>query len=102
MEPGTLEIRHEPDAGRFVARVDGAEAVLAYRPLDATTLDYYHTFVPPALRGRGIASELTDHALRYAMQHGLRAALSFSATTANASSQVVSLSSPLTAMKVVG
>ena len=72
MEPGTLEIRHEPDAGRFVARVDGAEAVLAYRPLDATTLDYYHTFVPPALRGRGIASELTDHALRYAMQHGLR------------------------------
>ena len=71
MEPGTLEIRHEPDAGRFVARVDGAEAVLAYRPLDATTLDYYHTFVPPALRGRGIASELTDHALRYAMQHGL-------------------------------
>jgi predicted GNAT family acetyltransferase len=72
MEPGTLEIRHEPDAGRFVARVDGAEAVLAYRPLDATTLDYYHTFVPPALRGRGIASELTDHALRYAMQHRLR------------------------------
>jgi predicted GNAT family acetyltransferase len=72
MEPGTLEIRHEPDAGRFVARVSGAEAVLAYRRLDATTLDYYHTFVPPALRGRGIASELTDHALRYAMQHRLR------------------------------
>jgi predicted GNAT family acetyltransferase len=72
VEPGTLEIRHEPDAGRFVARVSGAEAVLAYRRLDATRLDYYHTFVPPALRGRGIASALTDHALRYAMQHGLR------------------------------
>jgi predicted GNAT family acetyltransferase len=70
MDPAdTLEIRHEPDAGRFVARVAGMEAVLEYRSLDATTLDYYHTFVPPAVRGRGIASELTDHALRYALDH---------------------------------
>jgi predicted GNAT family acetyltransferase len=71
MDPAdTLEIGHEPDAGRFVARVAGIEAVLKYRSLDATTLDYYHTFVPPAVRGRGIASELTDHALRYALEHG--------------------------------
>jgi len=72
MEPTPLEIRHEPGARRFVARVAGTDAVLAYRPLDAKTLDYYHTFVPPALRGRGIASELTDYALRYARDHELK------------------------------
>jgi predicted GNAT family acetyltransferase len=71
-EPNTLEIRHEPEAGRFVARVSGTEAVLAYRTLDTTTLDYYHTFVPPALRGHGIASDLTDYALRHALERHLK------------------------------
>jgi predicted GNAT family acetyltransferase len=71
MDPlDTLEIYHEPEAGQFIARVAGMEAVLEYRRVDATTLDYYHTFVPPTLRGRGIASELTEHALRHALEHG--------------------------------
>ena len=54
-----LDIHHEPAAHRFVARAAGVEAVLEYDTVDATTLDYHHTFVPPALRGGGIASQLT-------------------------------------------
>jgi len=46
-----LDIHHEPAAHRFVARTAGVEAVLEYATLDAKTLDYLHTFVPPALRG---------------------------------------------------
>jgi len=67
-----LDILHEATAHRFVARMRGAEAVLEYDAADAKTLDYYHTFVPPALRGGGIASQLTEYALRYARDNGLK------------------------------
>jgi len=67
-----LDIRHEPAAHRFVARTAGVEAVLEYATIDAKTLDYHHTFVPHALRGGGIASQLTEYALRYAHENGLK------------------------------
>ncbi len=73
MEPvDTLEIQHEPERSRFVAHVAGMDAFLLYRSVNETTLDYYRTFVPPPLRGRGIASELTACALRHAVRHGRR------------------------------
>ncbi|NLC09525.1 MAG: N-acetyltransferase, partial [Gammaproteobacteria bacterium] len=34
-------------------------------------LDYYHTFVPNELRGRGIAAILTKAAIEYAQERGL-------------------------------
>jgi len=67
-----LDIHHEPAAKRFVARTGGVEAVLEYATVDAKTLDYHHTFVPPVLRGGGIASQLTEYALRYARDNGLK------------------------------
>jgi len=67
-----LDIRHEESAHRFVATTEGIDAVLEYHAVDAGTLDYNHTFVPPALRGGGIASQLTEYALRYAQDRGLK------------------------------
>ena len=67
-----LPIRHEPAARRFAADVAGATAYLTYREVDEVTLDFDHTFVPPPSRGGGIASQLTQHALEYARQRGLR------------------------------
>jgi predicted GNAT family acetyltransferase len=67
-----LDISHEPAAHRFVARIAGVEAVLEYETLDGNTLDYYHTFVPPALRGGGIASQITEYALRHARDNRMR------------------------------
>jgi predicted GNAT family acetyltransferase len=65
-------VLHDPGR-RFTIALDHGVAVLEYRALDGgTTLDYYHTFVPPALRGRGIASELTAFALRYALDRHLK------------------------------
>ncbi|HEY8522052.1 MAG TPA: GNAT family N-acetyltransferase [Gammaproteobacteria bacterium] len=69
-EPVTVE--HEATRRRFVARVGGAEAVLEYSPVGATTLDLQHTYVPPAFRGRGIASALAAYALDYAAKHGYK------------------------------
>ena len=67
-----LDIHHEPAAHRFIARIGGSEAVIEYETVDAKTLDYHHTFVPPALRGGGIASQLAEYALRYARDNGLK------------------------------
>jgi predicted GNAT family acetyltransferase len=67
------DIRHEPDARRFVIDRDGLTALIQYRHLDdGRTLDLHHTYTPPVLRGGGVASRLTEHALRHAREHGLK------------------------------
>jgi hypothetical protein len=66
------EIRHEREAHRFAMEVDGAFAFISYRERAGRVLDLDHTFVPPAARGRGIASQLTAHALRHARQQGYK------------------------------
>ncbi len=65
------EIRHEPASQRFVIDRDGLTALIQYRPLDdSRSIDFYRTYTPPALRGNGLASRLTEHALRFAREHG--------------------------------
>ncbi len=68
----SLAIRHEPQAGRFVADTDGGAAYITYRDRGGQILDLNSTYVPPAARGGGIASQLTAHALRYARARGYR------------------------------
>ena len=67
-----LTIRHDAAARRFTADVEGAAAFLSYRELAGRVLDLDHTYVPPAARGGGIASQLTAHALRYARESGCK------------------------------
>jgi len=65
------EISRNAERQRFEVPAGESLAVLEYLPLDATTLDYHHTFVPPTARGRGIASRLVRFALDYALEQGL-------------------------------
>lgn len=67
-----MEVKHDAAAGRFYVEVDGEIAALDYVRVDERTLDLRHTFVPEALRGRGIAGEIVRFALRYAREAGLR------------------------------
>jgi predicted GNAT family acetyltransferase len=67
-----LQIRHEPRAQRFVADVDGALALIHYHERAGRVLDFDHTFVPPARRGGGLASQLAAHALGYVRERGYR------------------------------
>ena len=60
-----LSVTHDPAAQRFVAAIQGQEAFLAYRR-QGGTLDLYHTFVPEAFRGRGIAERLCQAAFEFA------------------------------------
>ena len=66
----SLTIRHDREGHKFETTVEGHRAYLAYMDLGKQTLDIYRTFVPDALRGRGVAAELTRHALDFARDAG--------------------------------
>ncbi len=63
-EPGT-------DGGSFEAIVEGRRAECAYRRRDGVAT-FFHTEVPPALQGRGVAAALVAAALQWARAEGLR------------------------------
>ena len=69
-DPGIADTpRHDTAGHRFTLSVGGALAVLDYRVIDATTVEYHHTFVPREFRGRGVASRLAAYALRDALDN---------------------------------
>jgi len=65
------EIRHNAAARRFEAAVDDALARVDYQ-LAGGVMRLYHTEVPPALEGRGIAGAMVKAALAHARAEGLR------------------------------
>lgn len=67
-----MEIKHDKDNQRFFALVEGREAYLQYLKIDLTTLDYYKTYVPYELRGKGIAGKIVESALNYARENNLK------------------------------
>jgi predicted GNAT family acetyltransferase len=71
-------IVHQPQQQRFVMTLDGAEAVLDYQ-LTGSQINFHHTFVPPAFRGKGLAEKLVRHGLAWAkaQQYQLQASCSY-------------------------
>ncbi len=67
-----FEIKHDATQEKFYTIIDGQEAVLEYYSLDNDTLVFNHTYVPPPLRGKGIAAVLTKYALNYAREHNFK------------------------------
>ena len=74
----TPQIQHQTEQQRFVLQLDGAEAVLNYA-LNGNRIDFDHTFVPPAFRGKGLAEQLVRHGLAWAksQQYQLYASCSY-------------------------
>jgi predicted GNAT family acetyltransferase len=65
-----LSIHHDLAGHQFETTVEGSRAYLSYMDLGKQTLDIYRTFVPNALRGRGVAAALAESALLYAERMG--------------------------------
>ena len=65
-----VEVRHNAEASRFEAEVEGRLCVANYQLVDGV-MRIYHTEVPARLEGRGIASRIVREALAYAEAHGL-------------------------------
>ena len=66
----TLHIDHQPRQLRFVALVDGQEALLEYQLLPRSGIDFTYTFVPESLRGHGVAEKLVRAGLAWAREQG--------------------------------
>lgn len=66
----SVKVQHDRDSHRFEVLLEGGRAYLAYMDLGKKTLDFYRTFVPDSLRGRGIAAALVESALSYAESSG--------------------------------
>lgn len=66
-----MDIKHDEGKHQFYAEVDGGQAVLDYEQ-NGKTLNFYHTFVPPELRGKGLAEQVTKAAFDYAEKNGFK------------------------------
>jgi len=67
-----ITVIHQPDEQSFYALVDGKEtdAEMAYSLPSPHVIDFTHTYVPEALRGKGVADELIKTGLNYARDNG--------------------------------
>jgi hypothetical protein len=54
------------EKNRFYKKVDGHDCELDYFIYNNDTIDFYHTYVPEPLRGRGLAMEIIKEGLDYA------------------------------------
>ena len=59
------EITHEKY--KFYTIVDEMEAHMEYEMNDGSTVVFYHTYVPPELRGKGLAKKIIKAGLDWAM-----------------------------------
>jgi len=66
-----FDIRHDPDARRFLIEVDGHVGHVDYART-GETLAITHTIVPPEIGGRGIAAALVRAAVEHARAEGLK------------------------------
>lgn len=64
------EIKHDSEGQRFYLSLEGGEAHLAYSEIRPGVLDFHHTYVPPAHRGRRLAERLVAAGFAHAREHG--------------------------------
>ena len=65
------QVQHDPTAGRFRLVIDGAEAHADYI-VEGSKMVCTHTFVPPSLRGQGVAERVVRPMLEEARRRSLR------------------------------
>ena len=76
-----LDVRHNPEAHRFEAWIDGDLCRADYRMVDGV-MRIHHTEVPYRYNGQGLAAQVVAAALEYARTNGLRVVPACSYVTA--------------------
>lgn len=69
--PEAEPVRHNAALSRYEIEAEGARCVAEY-VIRSGQMVFTHTFVPPVLRGRGLAEKLVRAALADARAKGLR------------------------------
>ncbi|MBI4358612.1 MAG: N-acetyltransferase [Candidatus Omnitrophica bacterium] len=65
------EIKHDTDAQEFYVETPEGRALLHYER-DGNTLNFHHTFVPPPLRGKGLAEKIVSAGFEYAEKNNMK------------------------------
>ncbi|MBE6526292.1 MAG: N-acetyltransferase [Thermoplasmata archaeon] len=68
----SMEIVHNRCGACFKAMDGEREVGILQYSIDNGTMNIFHTFVEPDMRGRGIASEMTARAEAFAKEEGLK------------------------------
>ncbi len=66
-----ITVKHDKEKERFVTEVEGFEAYLLYNIKD-DKIDFYSTYTPPPLRGKGVAKKVVEYAFNYAKENNLK------------------------------
>lgn len=67
-----MQIVHDVQHKKFYCEVDGYEAHMKYNDLGNNSLEYYSTYVPNELRGKGLAGKIVKVAADYAKEYGIK------------------------------
>ena len=62
-------IEHHEQAQKFTLTEQDDEVILQYR-LSPGAIDFTQTYVPPHMRGRGLAESIVRHGLKWARDQG--------------------------------
>ena len=65
------EVLHDEEAQEFYIATPEGKALLHYER-DGDVLNFHHTFVPPELRGKGLAEKIVSAGFEYAAKHRLK------------------------------
>lgn len=65
-------VKHDREGNEFYLEVNHKKAYLAYEHKHEGVLNYKHTYVPPQLRGQGIAGKIVKQALEFAKQNNYK------------------------------
>ena len=64
-------MKHDAQSQEFYIETPEGKAFLHYER-EGSVLNFHHTFVPPALRGKGLAEEVVTAGFKYADQNQLK------------------------------
>jgi uncharacterized protein len=56
-------LTHEPDANRYVLRVDDTLIAVVDYVVNGDSISFNHTFTNPSYRGKGYAGEIVEYAV---------------------------------------
>jgi predicted GNAT family acetyltransferase len=59
----TKDFSHEPDARRYVLRIDGEIVAVADYTISGNSISFHHTYTNPRMRNKGYAAEVVTFAM---------------------------------------
>ena len=65
------EVKHDATAQEFYVETPEGRALLHYER-EGDNLNFHHTFVPPALRGKGLAEKVVSAGFEYAEKNHMK------------------------------